>query len=133
MSLEHPGEEIVLENKDELGEVASAFNKIGNKLKESYSSLQVSNEILEEDVARRRSAEEEIKRLNEELERRVVERTSELDRVNNELKNDIERRRQMSLRLYLQYDIARILAASSNWSRPVPGFCRLSVRHWAGI
>ena len=113
MSLEHPGEEIVLENKDELGEVASAFNKIGNKLKESYSSLQVSNEILEEDVARRRSAEEEIKRLNEELERRVVERTSELDRVNNELKNDIERRRQMSLRLYLQYDIARILAASS--------------------
>ncbi len=58
MSGEHMEKDIVVGNKDELGEVVVAFNKIGNKLRESYLSLKSANEELERDISRRKEMEQ---------------------------------------------------------------------------
>ena len=113
MSREKAGEEIVLESKDELAEVASAFNTIGRKLKESYSDLEAINEELEEEVGQRINSEQALSKLNKELEQRVLERTKELDKLNQELRQDIERRKEVELSLSIQFDIIRLLASAS--------------------
>ena len=114
LSVNVPISEIVLENRDELGEVAKAFNKIGIKLKESYIRLEAVNETLEKDILKRALAEEEVKTLNKELELRVGERTAELDRLNEELRRDIRRRQEIEKNLWVQYSITRCVAESSS-------------------
>ncbi|HEY6007184.1 MAG TPA: PAS domain S-box protein [Geobacteraceae bacterium] len=59
--------------RDEIGELAAAFDEM---------------------AARRREAEEELRRVNAELERRVEERTEELSLLNRELEAEIEERNQ---------------------------------------
>lgn len=61
----------------------SAFVELSRKTKE-----------LEEEVNRRKAAEEEITRLNQELEQRVRQRTAELEATNRKLKKEIVERRQ---------------------------------------
>ncbi len=46
------------------------------------------------DITERRKAEEEIRRMNEELERRVIERTAELEASNRKLENEIVERKR---------------------------------------
>jgi len=50
-----------------------------------------------QDVTARRQAEDEIRRLNADLERRVAERTSELARLNDELQREVEGRARAQL------------------------------------
>lgn len=52
---------------------------------------------LEEEVARREQAEQEIKKLNADLERRVRRRTAELQAANNKLKREIAERQKMEI------------------------------------
>lgn len=61
----------------------SAFVELSRKTKE-----------LEEEVARRKVAEEEVLRLNKELELRVKQRTAELEATNRKLKKEITERKQ---------------------------------------
>jgi two-component sensor histidine kinase/AmiR/NasT family two-component response regulator len=61
----------------------SAFVELSRKTRE-----------LEEEIQRRKSAEEEVLRLNKELEQRVRQRTAELEATNRKLKKEITERKQ---------------------------------------
>ncbi|WP_161539614.1 sensor histidine kinase [Paramagnetospirillum kuznetsovii] len=71
--------------EDELDRMVGAFNSMSSGLREAYHQLRDVNAELEEDIAARRKAEEEVTRLNAELEQRVRQRTAELEASNKEL------------------------------------------------
>jgi len=72
---------IAADGDDELSDLARSSNEMADRLKASHTSV----ENLQKEIAARRQAEEEIKKLNAELERRVVERTAQLEDANREL------------------------------------------------
>jgi two-component system cell cycle sensor histidine kinase/response regulator CckA len=60
----------------------------------SPARLEAANRELEQEVCNRQYGEEEIKRLNESLERRVIERTAEFEAANRDLQKEITERRR---------------------------------------
>ena len=70
---------------DELGALVEAFNNMMAEIERRTVALEASNQEKAREVEERREAEQEVLRLNEELERRVHERTSALERSNAEL------------------------------------------------
>lgn len=70
---------------DELDQVVSAFNTLGENLSQAYEHMRDVNNALAQDIIARREAEEEVKRLNAILEQRVRQRTAELEAANKEL------------------------------------------------
>jgi signal transduction histidine kinase len=72
-------------SEDELGLFTDAFNQMLETIEERNTALLQANETLKEQVMARVQAEEQLKALNEDLERRVQERTQELKRSNEEL------------------------------------------------
>ena len=71
--------------EDELDQMVDAFNAMSEGLQAVYRDLNAVNAELEEDIAARRKAEEEVTRLNSVLEQRVKQRTAELEASNKEL------------------------------------------------
>lgn len=81
-------------SNDEIGYLADAFNGMLIEIDQRASALQRSNASLERQVREReaaeanlRRAEEELKRLNAELEERVIMRTEQLAAANKELES----------------------------------------------
>ena len=70
---------------DEVGVLADSFNKMLSVIDQRTEDLEQSNRRLEHEIAERARAENEIHELNTDLERRVQERTAQLNVTNQEL------------------------------------------------
>ncbi len=74
---------ILVEREDEIGELTHAFNQMTASLKE----LTVSKSDLEKEMVERKRAEEALRKAHDELEMRVQERTAELEKANEALRD----------------------------------------------
>jgi light-regulated signal transduction histidine kinase (bacteriophytochrome) len=72
---------------DELGELTDAFNSMLERVQEQDLSLRQGRDRLRHEVDERARAEEEVRALNVNLERRVTERTEALAAANKELES----------------------------------------------
>ncbi|MEQ8996865.1 MAG: PAS domain S-box protein [Coleofasciculus sp. B1-GNL1-01] len=63
------------------------------------------------DISDRKQAETQIYRLNAELEQRVIERTQELQRTNDNLKHEIQERKRAEAAVHLQAQQERLISA----------------------
>ena len=70
---------------DEVGELADAFNAMLAEIQDRTGQLEITNRELERNGAERARAEQEVLRLNAELEGRVRDRTAQLEAANQEL------------------------------------------------
>jgi signal transduction histidine kinase/ActR/RegA family two-component response regulator len=73
------------EDDGELGALVDAFNDLMSEVERRNAELEVSNREKAREVEERRAAQQDVARLNEQLEQRVSERTAELERSNAEL------------------------------------------------
>jgi signal transduction histidine kinase len=72
-------------SSDEVGALVDAFNGMLAEIERRTHELEVSNAELGREITERSKAEEEVRRLNTELEVRVRERTAQLEAANREL------------------------------------------------
>lgn len=71
--------------QDELGDLADAFNAMLAEVGRRAEALEAANATLAREAAERQRADEELRQLNAELERRVAARTAQLESANKEL------------------------------------------------
>jgi diguanylate cyclase (GGDEF)-like protein/PAS domain S-box-containing protein len=78
-----------INNDDEIRNMAIVFHDLVNRLMSRDQQVAAQNALLEREVTERKHAQEALGELNEELEERVAQRTTELTRVNEELIHEI--------------------------------------------
>ncbi len=72
-------------SNDEVGALVDSFNEMLSEIEASTRGLEASNREIAREVEERRTAQQEIMRLNQQLEQRVSERTRQLETSNHEL------------------------------------------------
>ena len=75
---------------DEAGELVDSFNAMLTEMEARTGALEQSNQALAREAEERSNAQHEVMRLNQQLERRVQERTMQLELINNELELAVE-------------------------------------------
>jgi PAS domain S-box-containing protein len=91
-NLDHP---IGLSRRDEIGELAGAFDLMAQRLRDTT----VSRDALTKEVQERKRAEDALKRVRDELEHKVRERTADLKSTVQDLSTEVEARRKAELQL----------------------------------
>jgi len=77
---------------------------LNSELEETNAELEEINAVLEEEIVQRNQAEEEVRKLNIELENRVIERTNRLQEMNAILEKEVVyRKKKEEENLYLSY------------------------------
>jgi signal transduction histidine kinase len=71
---------------DEVGTLADAFNTMLEEVGERARAQEASNQRLQHEVAERESAEQAVRQLNSTLEARIAERTRELEKAHEQLR-----------------------------------------------
>ncbi len=79
------GRQVQIKNKDEIGDLSMTFNKMSADLADSYHKLTDSHQQIETQNKELKQAQDALRKLNEELEYRVEERTGELAQANAEI------------------------------------------------
>jgi signal transduction histidine kinase/ActR/RegA family two-component response regulator len=79
---------------DEAAELVDSFNAMLVEIEQRTSALEGSNQEIAREAAQRARAQQEVMRLNAELEQRVHERTLQLEEANAELERAIEEARR---------------------------------------
>jgi len=77
-------------SNDEVADLAAAFNKMLSEIESRTRDLETSNSEIAREAEQRSKAQQEVMRLNEELEERVHTRTMQLEQANHELAGAME-------------------------------------------
>jgi PAS domain S-box-containing protein len=79
---------------NEIGQLATAFNEMATHLHNRQRQLEAQTAALNEEVAQRRQAQEELQRTRDALEATVIERTQELRATNQQLQEKLAQHQQ---------------------------------------
>jgi PAS domain S-box-containing protein len=82
--------------EDEIGQLVDAFNDMLSEIGRSAAALQDSNRSLAREMGERQLVDEELRRLNTQLERRVADRTAQLEASNREIDESREQFRAVT-------------------------------------
>ncbi len=100
---------VELEQENEIGTLATTFNDMTARLRETLEGLEERNQQLSQEIEIRRQAEDALRRLNEELDQRVEERTAELAQANVEIQILNERLKDENLRMSAELAVTQRL------------------------
>lgn len=82
----HFGETIIVKHQDEIGDVVQVFNKMSLRLKEQHEVISAAIEKQKADARQLAESNRALERLNAELETKVAERTADLVKSNEQLR-----------------------------------------------
>ena len=85
--------ELNYQSADEFGVLADSFRDMSGQVEKRTTELRESNELLQREISERKVSEEEVRRLNADLERRVSERTAKLRNLSQHLQTVREEER----------------------------------------
>lgn len=78
---------VVKRGEDEVGLLVEAFNQMLERIEQREAALNAANGALQQEIGEHKTAREQVASLNLGLERRVAERTAELEAANKELES----------------------------------------------
>lgn len=108
LNLKRKAEKKILQLNNELESLVikrtEQLEDLNSELEETNAELEEINAVLEEEIVQRNQAEEEVRKLNIELENRVIERTNRLQEMNAILEKEVVyRKKKEEENLYLSY------------------------------
>lgn len=118
---------VYLNRKDELGILSKEINKMLDKIEEDEKKLEITNTQLENDIVELEILDKKLSELNQDLEKKVEEKTYELKLLNEnlekEIEDEVEQNRQKDNMLFQQSKMASMGEMMENiahqWRQPL--------------